>query len=570
MPSSPPPNKPYMIETCIPRRRVELLVEPNLLADVGVVLLLFVIGSAAVFAVSKSLGLAALQAASPILAFGAAVLAVRPAQVWRSTLIASGIVATSLFVAAMAFDVSWDGMAYHHDSIMRMSSSFQMVDLGPSESLSVLTTHYPKLSWLFGASLMPITDNINTSKSVNLILLFSVALIAFPMTNGLKPWERALCTLALAANPISVNQMMSNYVDGALGSFLIVGALGIYSLLQGKARIGLSLTLVTIGFMGAAALKFPGLVFMLIGLVFAGHAIWSRPELQRSLKETGTRGLHLPVFAALLCGSLLINPYVLHLVDGLHIFHPAMGSQKIEGLVSQFVPRGFNELDQFSKLVQSVFSEASNAPAAGSELPPIKLPFSFTLDELERYYFVDNRFGGWGPLFSGIMVVWLWLIRKHLGNESIRKIVLLLTAMSIVSPACWWARFNPQLHTLVALSAFIILVNGRGKKREWLILATLLVANSAAVLWHTVTHLVDENRRITSMIIATQQRSIDGNVYWIRKQFAMEPIFRHLNIQYVEIELAAASGFACRAIIYEVICGKKAPQSPKSSSHGSS
>lgn len=525
--------------------------------EVGVVLLLFVVGSATIFAVGRSLGLASLQAASPALAFGAAVFAVRPHRRLRSAIIASGIAAASIWIASVAFDVSWDGMAYHHDSIMKISSSFQIGALDPNASFSTWTTHYPKLSWLFGASLLPAVGDLNASKSINFILLATVALVSFPMTNGLRLWERAMCALVLSGNPIVVNQLMSNYVDGALGSFLIVGVLGVCMLLQGKSRIELSLTLVIVGFMGAALLKFPGFVFMVIGFAFAGHTLWTRPDLHRSLKEAGTHGLHLPVFAALLCAPLMINPYILHLVNDVHIFHPAMGAQKMESLVSQFVPRGFDELDQFSKLVLSIFAEASNSPAAGSDLPSIKLPFSFSSDELNRYFFVDNRFGAWGPLFSGIFLVWLWLVRRHLAEGNTPKIVLLLTLLSIVSPASWWARFNPQLHTLVALSAVMILVQGSENKRQWLILSALLVVNSTLVLWHAVTHLVDENRRIASMIITTQQRSTDGKVYWVRNRFAMEPVFRHLNIAFVETPPAAASGLACRAILTELVCGKK-------------
>lgn len=84
----------------------------------------------------------------------------------------------------------------------------------------------------------------------------------------------------------------------------------------------------------------------------------------------------------------------------------------------------------------------------------LKIPFSFTADELSQVIQMDVRQGGWGIFFSGIFLISLgvlvvavidWRKRYPVVFQISLGIITLETILIVVVPGMWWARYNMLL-----------------------------------------------------------------------------------------------------------------------------
>jgi hypothetical protein len=134
-----------------------------------------------------------------------------------------------------------------------------------------------------------------------------------------------------------------------------------------------------------------------------------------------------------------------------HPFYPLAGEQKID-LLETFRPSNIQNKNRIEQLAISLFSatvfaDAYNAPTQ------IKTPFSVTKYEIERYAFAGVMIGGYGVWFSGILILSILLAvhiifvnRKQLSKLIIPGVIISTLFISvIINPACWWARYVPQL-----------------------------------------------------------------------------------------------------------------------------
>jgi hypothetical protein len=108
-------------------------------------------------------------------------------------------------------------------------------------------------------------------------------------------------------------------------------------------------------------------------------------------------------------------------------------------------PPDFKELNRFVRFFRSVFS-ASTYEVSKSEL---KIPFSLTLKEIIAFQAPDVRLGGFGPLFSGAVIVsGISLVIISILFKDRRNIMLLVTGVILISVFItdegWWARYAPQ------------------------------------------------------------------------------------------------------------------------------
>src|SRR5512132_1725369 len=84
-------------------------------------------------------------------------------------------------------------------------------------------------------------------------------------------------------------------------------------------------------------------------------------------------------------------------------------------------------------------------------------------EELLLYGTPDARLGGWGPLFSGALVLSLGVAtllfaRSRRGRAALGLVLGAVIASMLTNRECWWARLAPQLALVpVAVALFAAL-----------------------------------------------------------------------------------------------------------------
>jgi hypothetical protein len=154
------------------------------------------------------------------------------------------------------------------------------------------------------------------------------------------------------------------------------------------------------------------------------------------------------------------NPYVQNVADHGHPFHPIMGAEGFDKDSTHWPannwPVNFEGTTSLERLFLSLFSRAADEsiiePEGDSAV--LKVPFTVSVSEIRPYMGSDTRIAGFGPLFSGALVlaaVTLGLLiigSRRPPPNTLRATVLLVVLLAVtvaVNPESWWARFAPQI-----------------------------------------------------------------------------------------------------------------------------
>ncbi len=400
--------------------------------------------------------------------------------------VASAVVSVAIVIAALTFDLSYDGQTYHQVGIRQLAEGWNPVwDPTRSESLvgGPHVTGLPKGAWLLPAMLLQATGNIEGGKAMQLLALASAILLTGSalLTLGVGRRRAWFVAVAAALNPVTTPQLLTYYVDGLVASsLLIVAALGVLWYRTRQRRWGLALVLhaawlCTLKFTGAALVAQCGI------LALAWLAWRDRARFSSALRlGVAAGGL------ALLAG---LNPYITNTIWYGHPAYPARGRDALP--IAGWVHRdsAFSARPRFEQVLTSMFAASSD----DSYRPPqLKLPFTVQANEVAAFTTLDTRVGGWGPLFGAALLVGLlafvvaWRRAEPVGGLTV--LALAIAASSLVLPFGFYARYAPQLW-LAALPPLLL----SRPRRVVMVLAALVAVNIAIVaLASNVTATLDQ------------------------------------------------------------------------------
>jgi hypothetical protein len=450
------------------------------------------------------------------------------------------LLALSAALSATVPDSSADGQVYHQYAVYQLGRGWNPFFHTDIDSL--WCRHYSKGPWLYAAALYALSGLLETGKAFNLLLVAASGLVvAGALTfGGLLSHRRAAILGVLAAgNPVAICQSMTFYVDGQLASLFtaLAGALLLAVARPGRLTCGLLAPSILL----LVNAKFTGLVYAIVLLCVAAGALWWRYRSRPLL-----RGFAGPVSTALALGVLLVgfNPYVTNTIERGHPLyplagverHPIPGVEKFEVLAQHRPPSIATAGNRLGRLAYSLaaaadFAMVPNAQGVRERVTRRKIPFTTSATELRFYGNADVRLAGWGPLFSGILLLtaaalaYLWRSRRvarwFLGISSGAVLGTVL-----LNSECWWARYVPQLWLLplVALGALLAL---RAPPRGIRSLAGLLLVASAlntALLAYALASCVTEERRDVERFLS-QLRATASEVVlsgWIAPQVRLQ------------------------------------------------
>ncbi len=514
-----------------------LLTATTLLLVAGSVELVAVAGFALGFPISS----ATLPLGTLMAGLGTAALArAREFAGWRRSaaralVSAVVIVAGAIGAAGSIHDTTWDGNWYHQPAVMALANGWNPLAGPPSGEAAragmlvkysaktdaltstAAVTHYAKGAWYLAAALIRAGARFEQSKAFNLVFVVAAALTAFAAVHTLARWtapRAALAAALVALNPVATCQAFTFYVDGQLGSLLAVlvaaGALA--------ARAPDPIAVVAFGTAVALVVnvKFSGVAYAPV-LVVAVCCLALR--LRGPRPAAAMASVAAVAFAV---GALAIgwNPYVTNTLAKGHPLYPIAGPHAID-VLSLNLPRGFRAMNRFERLAVSVFSVSANGiPGELSARP--KIPFTAARWNFGIFGAPDVRLGGFGPLFSGALVVAAILALASLASAPRAATPWVFAALSLLISTLvvtegWWARFAPQLW-LVPFVLGLAPVVGKPRLTSSLggLLLAVLAANAVLVLVFHLQHKVTLEKAVRAELraLSAEPSGIDVRIQY--------------------------------------------------------
>ena len=346
--------------------------------------------------------------------------------------------------------------------------------------------HYPKGPWYVAAAIYETTGCIEWGKCMNFLAWAAMGLAVFAagLDWGLRRRHAAAIALVVSLNPVVMSELTTYMVDGILMGFLTVVVAAVFSGFRRPQPVvvwtGIMATIVSIN------AKFTGLVFLCF--VFAAGWLWCAVRRRVWLRTyTGW------VLLTLLLGAGLLgyNPYVTNTIHRQQPFYPVLGSttfpslttQGKEGIELAETPKNLMGRSRFFRLGYAIFGRPGNQPYRKEPNAQLMWPFTARPADLFYYRYHETRVAGFGPFFSGALLIGLGLAAWVMFQPKLSRWVLALTALTIINSLLislhlWWPRYGPQLWLLPILPVVFIFWGARSRwalGAAWTLVALLTV-----------------------------------------------------------------------------------------------
>jgi hypothetical protein len=407
-----------------------------------------------------------------------------------AAVVTAAVIAGGLALAATFVDLTWDGQWYHQTAVYKMAAGWNPLRdplhaFGRSWDLWVL--HYAKGPWYVALTLFAATGNIEVAKAASAITpaIALLVVLAAALDLGLKRRSAILVALLTALNPVTTCAIVTHQVDGILVSLMACTVAAGISVLRRPQWLPALVVFVSAAL--CVNTKFTGLVYLCFFFLAGGvYCLWRRRDL---VVRYGTL-----VGAALIVGTVVLgfNPYVTNTVNRGHPFYPVQGSAEYPSLADRGkdpielyeTPRNMMGRSRVLRLAYGVFGKPGTAPYVTKDAE-FMWPFATTSRDFELYYFHDVRIGGFGPLFSGALLLAVALTVAGCARRALPCGVVLLVGGAIlmsllVSTHTWWARYGPHLWWLpiVPVGAAFRVDGKSWLKRAAAVIALLLLIDT--------------------------------------------------------------------------------------------
>ncbi|HSJ06680.1 MAG TPA: hypothetical protein VK936_08260, partial [Longimicrobiales bacterium] len=294
-----------------------------------------------------------------------------------------------------------------------------------------------------------------------------------------------LAIIPVALNPVAGAQVFTNYVDGMLASFIAILVILLIQVTRDHRPAAVDAAMPALAMTTALAVstKLNGALYVV--LIAGGYLAWALPT-----RRAGARAAAGWTAAGLLAAVLLIawNPYMSRFATGTvyhgNPFHPHAHWSDIVNVESETLLPGMGRLERLSG---SLLSRSVIWTDGG---PDYKVPFRVSRNELSQFAAPDVRFGGFGPLFSGGLLLALATLalllreprRRVLPHAGPLLMAVVIGLSTLSFSEAWWARLAPQLAFAPVLVGVAGLAALARQRTEWLPRALILVLCLNSVL----------------------------------------------------------------------------------------
>ncbi len=432
------------------------------------------------------------------------------------------VIITSILISGQIYDTTYDGNTYHKTAVGELKngwnpvyetiSEFNSNDSNQIELINTYETwnnHYAKGYDMYAANIYSLTNNIESGKSIYLITITATFLICFALLKSkFKNRLSILLSLLISFNPITICQLGTFYNDGLLGNFLILMIISLTLVISKEKTINQKysyglyfLTLVLL-----INIKFTGFVYAgIYSLFYYSFILFNKQKRKEHLKNITIIGITSLIIGVFLIG---LSTYPKNIKTSSHPFYPLFGENKVD-IMTNNTPEELRSKGVLKKFFIANFSETHNSMEKEENSYKLKMPFTFKLEELKYFIGPDVRLGGFGVLFSGILIISTLLIiytiiklKKEKKPISIYILPILATMfLIIILEDSWWARYLPQIY-LISVVPIISLKNinieERRKKLMTNIIVIILTLNSILILGPAFLNIITQKFTVDS------------------------------------------------------------------------
>lgn len=462
----------------------------------------------------------------------------------KTTVLFIVILMGCFIISTMVYDFSFDGQVYHQPAVILLTSGwnpFHYNFLGEqraeffyaAENVAPLIEHFTKGSWIIGSGIYAFTGNLEGGKMFHFLLIigsFMTALYFLFNLSRIGIKTKLLIALLAAFNPVCLYQIFSFYNDGLLASMLTVLIMSSAAYILKGERKALILTAAAIPIL--SNIKFTGIIYG--GVVFGLVCVWLFfRNRDRFKKYMLTNGIILIVSGVFLG----YQPYITNIIHKSNPFYPAIMFGKTSNGVVETIeigqaPKNFLRKNRFIKLGYSILSKTANQL---HDSPELKIPFSLHKQEMEALGYTDARYGGFGPLFGGIILMML-VCGVITCRWKKRILIFFLTGMGfilfsiLINPESWWARLSPQLWLLPVLFITACFYTSKFKHinryTAWIMIFILLV-NCGVVVGAYLRYNLEMNGLYKKQLSCMANVSSGMNV-----EYGVDPSAVSLSLEY--------------------------------------
>lgn len=379
-------------------------------------------------------------------------------------------------------DLSCDGNMYHKVAVANIKNGWNplyettkefenrnpnVVKVADESDTDLWIEHYPKGTWIVGASLYEMTGNIESGKTTSLFLLVMLLIISFNCLRSIidKKWA-CFISLLICANPVMIAQIFTYYIDGLMGICFVIELLLLFLIKPMEKQqpiIWISLAAICSLYTN---IKFTGLLCSgVLAAVF--YFYWFFKHKKEKKFWLRFRNITLHFIAVFVTAIFLVgaNSYIKNTVEHKNPLYPLFGDDKVDIITSQ-QPKSFKNKSSFEKFIISTFSKTDNIMEFMDKEPELKLPYQIYKSEINSVYVTDTRIGGFGPLYAMILIITLinlpFVLYLFIKNEKKNIKYIALPAIAVVLTMIlvgeyWWARYVPQFY-LFPLGTLVLLI----------------------------------------------------------------------------------------------------------------
>lgn len=414
------------------------------------------------------------------------------------------IVVISILVCGYSFDWGYDSNTYHKSVAGLLADGWNPLKMTFYEFASKYNflqditepwyDSYPKATEIFQAVIYSLTNNIEMGKAYNIISIFSAFFICYSYIDEikyLKKIDSIFLSIICAMNPVILIQSLTAYNDGFLWELvLLFGVALVYITLENTGKYkDLSFYIIFATVSLGLNVKYSGLLFFgMLGISIFLYEIYK--VLSGKMQTDNLRQHFWVLLGAVLSGLLIIgsNSYIINIFRHGNPLYVMVGKGAIDIITPQ-TPIDLVDKPGAVQFLMSLFSKAGGSgQGAGFDL---KVPFTFIREELSMVTRVDTRLGGWGVLFSGIILICIpiiFFLTKRFWkvyHEGICVSILVFSLMVlqiIFVPGMFWARYFCMIFYMPVYTVLLCLLyyrrnNKKIFKRIAIVVILLYIAN---------------------------------------------------------------------------------------------
>jgi hypothetical protein len=415
----------------------------------------------------------------------------------------SGVIILFTTLSALTIDLSYDGQGYHQATILALDKGWnplyeKVQDVKGFKSENTLWVEsYPDANAILALNLFKVTGNVETGKAISLLLItLSAALGSLALLElKVNKWLAGILLTVVIFNPVNLMQVFTLGLDSQFYSILII-FLSLGALIYKKFHPHLSLIGLSIATILLINNKLTSVAYALIFSLFVTICLLWSHKYRLFLKTSAA----LLLSAAIALGAYGYHPFVTNYLDHKSAFYPVYVSRDTNDKAYNFYenrPSNFVKENQATLFFKSIFFKTNGYFRAPKDAAQYKVPFTFSSSESNAFIFLGPKEGGFGVLFSGIVILLAGLIfsmlalRKKFNGKKAEVIfvsvsLLWLIASCIINPLNNAYRYIPQFWLVIPLILWLSLRFRHRLIISLNVLIFFLIFMNSIMIFHTV------------------------------------------------------------------------------------